>query len=93
MRMDLNQQLIPYLPAILMIVAIVLGSVFNNRRIDHLDKRIGDLKELFKAEIGGLRSEIGRLEGVINARFDRIEDRLDRLDNRVSRLEEQRIVR
>jgi hypothetical protein len=86
MRTDLNQQLIPYLPAILTIVAIVLGSVFNNRRIDHLDTRIGDLKELFKAEIG-------RLEGTMNARFDRIEDRLDRLENRVSRLEDQRIVR
>ena len=90
--MDVNQLLIPYLPAILTIVAIVLGSVFNNRRID-------DLKDLFKAEFG-------RLEGVLTARLMRVEDRLvdvekrmDRLETRMERLEgrvdavEQRLTR
>ena len=73
MRTDVNQQLIPYLPAILTIVAIVLGSVFNNRRID-------DLKDLFKAEIG-------RLEGVLSARLSRVEDRLDDIEKRMERVE------
>jgi hypothetical protein len=90
MRMDVAQQLTAYLPALLTIAAIMLGIAYNNKRIDHLDTRIGDLKELFKAEI---RAEGARLELALGGRLDRIEQRLDTLGERVGHLEEQRLIR
>jgi hypothetical protein len=93
MKRDVNQILIPYLPALLTIVAIVLGSMYNKRRID-------DLKDLFKAEIGRLEGVMNARFALVDARFDRIEDRLDRVEHRlegierrVSHLDEQRLIR
>ena len=71
------QELAAFLPALLTIAAIVLGVARNNKRIDHLDTRIGDLKELVKAEI---RAEGARLELALGGRLDRIEQRLDRIE-------------
>lgn len=90
MRMDVAQQLTAYLPALLTIAALILGIAYNNKRIDHLDTRMSDLKELLKAEI---RAEGARLELALGARFDRIEQGLDSFGRRVGRLEEQRLVR
>src|SRR5947199_3363277 len=101
MRMEMAQQLAAYLPALLTIAAIMLGIAYNNKRIDHLDTRIGDLKDLMRAEIRAerelmraeIRAEGARLEAALSGRFDRLEQRLDLLTQRVARLEEQRLVR
>lgn len=60
-------------PALLILFGIVLGVIFNNRSINHLDTRINDLirneevrhtdlKDLIRSEIRRVEERIARLE-------------------------------
>jgi hypothetical protein len=60
-------------PALLVLLGILLGVLYNNRSITHLDKRIddlgrhqearhNDLKDFFRSEIRRVEDRIGRLE-------------------------------
>jgi len=70
---SMNPALIQWGPALLILFGIVLGVIFNNRSITHLDTRINDLirneeirhtdlKDLIKSEIRRVEERIARLE-------------------------------
>jgi hypothetical protein len=65
--------LIQWGPALLILFGILLGVIYNNRSISHLDTRIsdlirteeirhGDLKDFIKSEVRRLEDRIARLE-------------------------------
>lgn len=69
----MNPALIQWGPALLILFGIVLGVVFNNRSINHLDTRINDfirneevrhtdLKDLIRSEMRRVEERIARLE-------------------------------
>lgn len=69
----MNPALIQWGPALLILFGIVLGVIYNNRSINHLDIRINDLirneeirhtdlKDLIKSEIRRVEERIARLE-------------------------------
>ncbi len=69
----MNPALIQWGPALLILFGIVLGVIYNNRSINHLDTRINDLirneeirhtdlKDLIKSEIRRVEERIARLE-------------------------------
>ncbi len=69
--MDVPQEFTAYLPALLTIAVLMLGIASYNKRIDHLNARISDLKESVIVEI---RAEGARLELALGGRLDRIAD-------------------
>ena len=69
----MNPALIQWGPALLILFGIILGVVFNNRSINHLDTRINnfirneevrhtDLKDLIRSEMRRVEERIARLE-------------------------------
>jgi|HubBroStandDraft_6_1064221.scaffolds.fasta_scaffold3367707_2 low affinity Fe/Cu permease len=69
----MNPALIQWGPTLLILFGIVLGVIYNNRSISHLDTRINDLirnedirhtdlKDLIKSEIRRVEERIARLE-------------------------------
>ncbi|MBI1895574.1 MAG: hypothetical protein HYZ57_19715 [Acidobacteria bacterium] len=88
-------------PALLVVLGVMFGVMYNNARITHLDQRISDLmrlwerqhdslKELFRAEIGRVENRLGRVETQLDRlqqRMDALEVRMDGLEARMERLE------
>ena len=70
-------------PAIFMVIAIWIGLIYNNKRLD-------DFRDFFKDL---LRSEISGSESRIKAEIAVLRSDIARLDARVERLEEHRLVR
>jgi hypothetical protein len=70
-------------PAIFMVIAIWIGLICNNKRLD-------DFRDFFKDL---LRSEISGSESRIKAEIAVLRSDIARLDARVERLEEHRLVR
>jgi len=69
----MNPVLIQWGPTLLILFGIVLGVLYNNRSINHLDTRISDqirsqearhtdLKDFIKSEISRIEERIARLE-------------------------------
>lgn len=69
----MNPALIQWGPALLILFGIMLGVIYNNRSINHLDTRMNDLirneeirhtdlKDLIKFEIRRVEERIARLE-------------------------------
>jgi len=69
----MNPLMLQWGPALLLLLGIVLGTIYNNRSIAHLDPRItdsirssdarhADLKDFIRSEISRLESRIDRLE-------------------------------
>jgi hypothetical protein len=85
-------------PAIFMVIAIGIGLINNNKRLDDFRDFF---KDLLRSEISGsearLRTEMvaseARLKTEIVASEARIRTDLAKLDTRVERLEEHRLVR
>jgi hypothetical protein len=82
---------LPLLSPIATLAIVVVGFIYNNSRMNDFRDRLGDTRELlraeFKAELGDLRAEM-RLE------FEKVNDKIDALlktmadiDARVTRLE------
>jgi len=69
------------------LLGMIFWGLFQN------DKRLQDLKDVFKADNGTLRAEIQRVEGVLKSEIQRVEGvlgaKLDGLDARVKALENQ----
>lgn len=74
-------------PAIFMVIAIWIGLIYNNKRLDDFRDF---LKHLLRAEISGCEA---RLRSWIMASEARIRSDIAKLDGRVERLEEHRLVR
>lgn len=88
-------------PAISMVIAIWIGLIYNNKRLDDFRDFF---KDLLRSEISGLRSEIvaseARLrtemvgsEARIRSEISGLRSDVAKLDTRVERLEEHRLVR
>jgi hypothetical protein len=81
----MNPVLIQWGPALLILFGIVLGVIYNNRSINHLDTRIsgeiGHLSTRISEEIGHLNT---RISGEIGHLDHRISGEIGRLDTRIS---------
>ena len=53
--------------------AMYLGVLLNNRGMDALDKRIDDLRDSMRAELGALRSDMLGMEHRLMAAIERLE--------------------
>ena len=73
----------PWLPAIFMVIAIWIGLIYNNKRLD-------DFKDLMRSEIA--RSEERVLAAIAELRHELKAD-IQRLEQRIERLEASRIIR
>ena len=93
--MAVDPVLAQWLPVIIMLMAIWFGLLYNNRRIDDINKRIDDLKDALRAEIEASRelfqAEIRASEERIMRAMEqmRTEIRADirNLDLRIEKLE------
>lgn len=76
-------------PALLILFGIVLGVIYNNRSINHLDARIlGEIGHLSTRLNDMIRSEEIRhndLKDLIKSEIRRLEERIMRLDHPVIR--------
>lgn len=96
----MNPALIQWGPALLILFGIVLGVIYNNRSINHLDARIsvevGHLSSRFSGEIGHLSTRIDDLirnqeirhvdlKDFIKSEVRRLEDRIERIEHPVIR--------
>ena len=87
-------------PALLVLLGILLGVLYNNRSISHLDTRIGDSFSHFSARsddsFSHLSARIDDLSRHQEARHDDLKDffksEIRRLEERIARLE-QPIIR
>jgi hypothetical protein len=91
----MNPALIQWGPALLILFGIVLGVIYNNRSINHLDARISGESNHLSTRLGG---EIGHLSARIddlirneeirhNDMKDFIKSEVRRLEDRIERLE------
>jgi len=80
----MNPVLTQWFPALVMILAIWFGLLYNNRRLD-------DFKDLLRSEVRASTSEIklaiNEAEARLTQRIMNIEIRVERLEARVERLE------
>jgi hypothetical protein len=74
-------------PAIFMVIAIWIGLIYNNKRLDDFRDFF---KDLLRSEVSGSEA---RIRAEIVASEARIRADLAKLDARVERLEEHRLVR
>jgi hypothetical protein len=87
-------------PALLVLLGILLGVLYNNRSITHLDTRVGDSYQQLSAQIGDshqqLSARIDDLNRHEEARHNDLKDffksEIRRLEERIARLE-QPIIR
>jgi hypothetical protein len=92
---SMNPALIQWGPALLILFGIVLGVIYNNRSINHLDVRIsGEVAHLstrMTGEIGHLSTRIDDLirneEMRHNDMKDFIKSEIRRLEERIERIE------
>jgi low affinity Fe/Cu permease len=75
------------------VLAVMGGTLFNNSRIGDINNRIGDVKEVLRAEF---RADFTQLEARLDARFNSIDRKLDELlrivgdhDTRITALEQR----
>lgn len=97
----MDPALIQWGPALLILFGIILGVIYNNRSIGHLETRIGSLDTRLSGEIGQLSTQLGnRITGEIghlSTRFDdlirteelRHTDLKDFIKSEVRRLEDR----
>jgi hypothetical protein len=96
----MNPALIQWGPALLILFGIVLGVIYNNRSINHLDARISGesshLSTRLSGEIGHLSTRIddlirneeirhNDLKDFIKSEVRRLEDRIERIERPVIR--------
>jgi hypothetical protein len=92
-------------PSIFTVIAIWIGLIYNNKRLDDFRDFF---KDLLRSEISGsearlrtemvasearLRTEIVSSEGRLRAEISGLRSDIAKLDTRVERLEEHRLVR
>lgn len=89
----MNPLFAQYTPFFLAVIAVGLGVIYSNSRIN-------DIKDLIRAESNAVRAEIARVEATIRAdiagldrRMSSLEQRMDGLEHRMDRFERERIVR
>lgn len=71
----MNPALIQWGPALLILFGIVLGVIYNNRSINHLDTRISSLDTRISGEIGQLSTHlVARISGEVGHLTTRIDD-------------------
>jgi hypothetical protein len=68
------------------VLAILGGTLINNTRIGDINNRIGDVKEVLRAE---LLKETAAIRHLIERNQDALLTELARIDQRVTRLEER----
>jgi len=97
----MNPALIQWGPALLILFGIVLGVIYNNRSINHLDARIsgetGHLSTRMSGEIGNLSTRMSGEIGHLSTRIDdlirneeiRHNDLKDFIKSEVRRLEDR----
>lgn len=85
----MNPVLIQWGPALLILFGIALGVIYNNRSINHLDTRIGDLiraEEIRHSDmIRTLDARHSDLKDFIKSEILRLEDRIARLERPIIR--------
>jgi hypothetical protein len=85
----MNPALIQWGPALLILFGIVLGVIYNNRSINHLDARIsGEVAHLSTRIDDLIRNEEMRhsdLKDFIKSEIRRLEDRIERIEHPVIR--------
>ena len=82
------QQIIAaYMPALVILVTVLLAAASYNRGLEHVGKRIDDLRNDTNKRIDDTNKRIGELRDDTNKRIeelgDRLEARLDRLEARL----------
>jgi hypothetical protein len=85
----MNPALIQWGPALLILFGMVLGVIYNNRSINHLDVRIsGEIGHLSTRIDDLIRNEEIRhndLKDFIKSEVRRLEDRIERIERPVIR--------
>jgi low affinity Fe/Cu permease len=76
------------------VLAILGGTLINNSRISDINGRLGDVKEVLRAEF---RADMAQMEARMDNRFNSIDHKLDEIlrivgehETRIARLEERR---
>jgi|SRR5271166_336936 len=96
----MNPAITQWGPALLLLLGILLGVLYNNRSINHLDTRIGDASNQFSEKVndsfGALSKRIDDSIRHQDARHDDLKDfiksEIRRVEERIARLE-QPIIR
>jgi len=70
----MEQTFTAYIPTLIIMITVIIGSISNNARFNHLDTRIVDVKNLLRAEIRAGIAEVRGDVGKLDSRLQRLED-------------------